>query len=96
MLFPAGRERNRGRFFDNYTTFDIWCAGLSSFKNIDEDMTLYQVLLDLSLQPHDAFNLRESNDKYLDDATMTSRGRRRRRMAAWTMVHDYHRQIYLK
>jgi hypothetical protein len=96
VLFPAVRERDRGRFFDNCTTFDIWCAGLSSFKNIDADLASYQLLLDRSLQPHDAFNLRESNDEYLDDATRTSRGSRRRRMAALTMIHNDHRQIYLK
>jgi hypothetical protein len=96
VLFPTGRERNSGRVFDNCTAFDIWCAGLSSFKDIDEDLTSYRVLLDRSRQPHDAFNLRESNDKYLDDATRKSRGSRRRGMAALTMVHDDHRQIYLK
>jgi hypothetical protein len=95
VLFPVVRERERGRFFDNCTTFDIWCAGLSSFKNIEEDLSSYQVLLDRSLQPHDAFDLRESNDKYLDDATRNSRGSRRRRMAALTMAHDDHRQIHL-
>ena len=94
VLFPTVRERERGRFFDNCTTFDIWCAGLSSFKNLEEDMTSYQVLLDRSLQPHDAFNLRELNDKYLDRVTRASRASRRRRMAALTMVHSDHRQIY--
>jgi hypothetical protein len=96
VRIPTVRKRSRGRFFDNCTTFDVWCAGLSSFKNIDEDVTSYRVLLDRSLQPHDAFNLRESTDKYLDDATRKSRGRRRRRMAALTMVDKDHRQIYLK
>ena len=94
--FPPVRKRGRGRFFDECTTFDIWCAGLLSFKNIDDDVTSYQVLLDRSLQPHDAFDLRESKDKHLDDATRESRGRRRRRMAALTMAHQDHRQIYLK
>ena len=96
VLFPTVRERDRGRFFDNCTTFDIWCAGLSSFKDTEEDMRSYQFLLDRSLQPHDAFNLRESNDEFLDDATRKSRGSRRRRMAALTMVHDDHRQVYLQ
>ena len=96
VRIPTVRKRSRGRFFDNCTTFDVWCAGLSSFKNIDEDVTSYRVLLDRSLQPHDAFNLRESTDKYLDDPTRKSRGRRRRRMAALTMVDKDHRQIYLK
>ena len=94
--FPTVRERGRGRFLDKCTTFDIWCAGLLSFRNVKEDLASYQVLLDRSLQPHDAFNLRESNDKHLDEATRKSRGRRRRRMAALTMVHKDHRQIYLK
>jgi len=67
---PTVRERSRGRFFNSCATFDIWCAGLLSFKNIDEDVTSYQVLLD---QPHDAFNLRESTDSHLDDAITSSR-----------------------
>jgi hypothetical protein len=95
VLFPDVRERDRGRFLDDCTTFDIWCAGLSCFNNIEGDLTSYQVLLDRSLQPHDAFKLGELKDKYLDPATRASRGRRRRRMAALTMADDDHRQIYL-
>ena len=96
VLFPPVRERNRGRFLDNCTTFDIWCAGVSSFNSIgEEDLTSYQVLLDRSLQPHDAFNLRESDDKFLDEATRASRGSRRRRMAALTMVHNDHRRAHI-
>jgi hypothetical protein len=68
VRIPTVRKRSRGRFFDKCTTLDIWCAGLSSFKPVDEDLTPFQVLLDRLLQPHDAINLRESNDEYLDDA----------------------------
>jgi hypothetical protein len=93
---PIVRDYPRGRFFDDSTAFDIWCAGLPSFRSIDGDVTSYQVLLDRSLHPHDAFNLLESNDKDLDDATRKSRGRRRRRMAALTMVDKDHRQIHLR
>jgi|HubBroStandDraft_3_1064219.scaffolds.fasta_scaffold15912_4 hypothetical protein len=92
---PTVRGRCRGRFFNRCTTFDIWCAGLLSFKNIDEGVTSYHVLLDRSLQRHGAFDLRESTDGHLDDATRKSRGRRRR-MAALTVVDQDHRQIYLK
>jgi hypothetical protein len=96
ITFPTVRERNRGRFLDNCTTFDIWCAGLSSFKDVDEDLSSYQILLDRSLQPHDAFELGEfKGDKELDESTRESRGRRRRRMAALTMLHDDHRRLHL-
>jgi len=93
---PKVRERPRTRHYDDSTAFDIWCAGLSSFKNIDEDLASYQILLDRSLQPHDAFDLGEfRNDEYLDVATRKSRGRRRRRMAALTLVHEEHRQLHV-
>jgi uncharacterized protein YwbE len=97
IRFPEVRARPRTRHYDKSTTFDIWCAGLSSFKNIDEeDLASYQTLLDRSLQPHDAFELGEfKNDEYLDDATRQSRGRRRRRMAALTMLHGEHHQLHV-
>ena len=96
VLFPEVRERPRTRNHDNFTAFDIWCAGLSSFKNVDGDLASYKILLDRSLQPHDAFELGElKDDDCLDDATRESRGRRRRRMAALTMLHDEHRQLHI-
>ena len=95
VAFPDPRVHVRGRF-DGCTTFDIWCAGLSSFGCIDEgDLSSYVDLLDRSLQPHDAFSLGDIKDEYLDPSTKASRGRRRRRMAALTMVDPGHRQIHL-
>jgi hypothetical protein len=96
VLFPAVREQDRGQILDNCTAFDIWCAGLSSFNYMEDDLPSYQVLLKWSLQPHDAFKLGESKDDYLDVATRASRGGRRRRMAALTMADGDHHQIYLK
>jgi hypothetical protein len=91
ICFRKVRKRDRKRYHDPFTAFDIWCAGLSSFKNIDQDLTSYQILLDRSLQPHDAFELGElKDDKWLDDGTRVSRGCLRRRMAALTMSGDLH------
>ena len=59
VLFPEVRDRPRTSHYDDSTTFDIWCAGLSPFENIDNDLASYQILLDRSLQPHDAFELGE-------------------------------------
>ncbi|KIL59036.1 hypothetical protein M378DRAFT_284568 [Amanita muscaria Koide BX008] len=73
---------------DTFTTFDIWCAGISArtFKQIDErNLASYQFLLERSLQPHDAFNLQGSDDPYLDEGAKVARGHQRRRMAALTM-----------
>jgi uncharacterized protein YwbE len=95
VCFPEVREP-RTRHYDDSTAFDIWCAGLSSFKNIGEDLASYQILLNRSLQPHDAFELGEfKNDEYLDAATRKSRGGRRRRMAALTLLHEEHHQLHL-
>jgi hypothetical protein len=96
VRIPEVRERSRTRHHDISTAFDIWCAGLSSFKNIDGDINSYQILLDRSLQPHDAFELGElKGDEYLDAAIRESRGRQRRRMAALTMVDNEHCQLHL-
>ena len=89
------RERSHTRYHDASTAFDIWCAGLSSFKNIDKDLNSYQILLDRSLQPHDAFELGElKGDEYLDATIRESRGRRRRRIAALTMPDNKHLQLH--
>jgi hypothetical protein len=95
ILFPELCKRDPGRYIEHFTAFDIWCAGLLSFKDIENDLASYQVLLDRSLQPHDAFKVEELNDPYLDPATKASRGQRRRRMAALTMSSPDHRQIHL-
>src|SRR6266851_6509400 len=97
VLFPATREytSTRSGGGSEITAFDIWCAGLSSFKNIGDDLTSYQFLLERSLQPHDAFEVGETNDSYLDTVTRSERGRRRRGMAALTMGDINHRRIHV-
>ncbi|KAM6489485.1 hypothetical protein JOM56_015042 [Amanita muscaria] len=85
--FPQRRSDSR-HHPDNFTAFDVWCAGLSSntFKQIDDqDLDAYRVLLERSLQPHDAFNFKETDDLYLHHNTKVARGRRRRRLAVLTM-----------
>ncbi len=97
IRFPDIREytNTRSGGASKFTAFDIWCAGLSSFKNIGADLTPYQFLLDRSLQPHDAFEVGETNDPYLDAVTRSERGRRRRGMAALIMDKDNHRRIHV-
>ncbi|KAH9980495.1 hypothetical protein BJV74DRAFT_856534 [Russula compacta] len=49
-------------YADQFTAFDIWCAELtqSTFKCIGEkDVESYKVLLERSLRPHDAFELKD-------------------------------------
>ena len=83
VLFPTRRTREPG-CPDEFTAFDIWCAGLSSdtFNHIGEDLEPYRVLLDRSLQPFDTFDLNESNYPKVDPATKDERKLRRRKMAA--------------
>jgi hypothetical protein len=97
VLFPALHEytSTRSGGVSEFTAFDIWCAGLSSFKNIGDDLTSYQFLLDRSLQPHDAFEVGETDDLHLDIETRSERGRRRRGMAALTMGDINHRRIHV-
>jgi hypothetical protein len=95
VLFPTMRQRNH-HHVDQFTAFDIWCAGLSTdtFKGIG-DLAPYQLLLERSLQPHDAFELKEINDARLDDLTREARGSRRRTIASLTMSNIWHNQIYI-
>jgi hypothetical protein len=94
ILFPDITEytSTNSSGVGEFTAFDIWCAGLSSFKNIGDDLTSYQSLLEHSLRPHwhDAFELGETDDLYLDTETRSERGRLRRRMAALTMDNINH------
>jgi len=82
---------------DEFTAFDIWCAGLSCFRSVDEeDLASYRVLLDRSLEPHHAFVLDElADDEYLLDETRQLRGLRRRRVAALSMDDDGHHCLHL-
>jgi hypothetical protein len=84
--------------FDKITAFDIWCAGLSSdtFQvNEKDDVSAYELPLERSLQPHDAFELGETNDWDMDKETRAKRGRRRREMAALTRSDVEHHSIHL-
>jgi hypothetical protein len=84
--FPEARERKH-HHPDEYTAFDVWCAGLGdkAFKHIDTDLVSYQKLLDRSLRPHDAFDLQDGG-----------RGSLRRRMAPLTTDREEHQAIHLR
>ncbi|KAH9979127.1 hypothetical protein BJV74DRAFT_798332, partial [Russula compacta] len=82
---------------DQFTAFDIWCAGLtqSTFKCIEEkDVESYKVLLERSLRPHDAFELKD-NDRIITQETRLIRGDQRRRLAALEMPDAGHNSIHL-
>jgi hypothetical protein len=71
---------------DEFTAFDIWLAGLSdqTFKQIqDADLESYEKLLEHSLLPHDAFELKD--DPHLGDKARNLRRARRRRMMPLTL-----------
>ena len=93
------RADTRSGGFDEITTFDIWCAGLSSdtFQvNEKDNVSAYELLLERSLQPHDAFESGETNDWDMDKETRAKRGRRRREMAALTKSPVEHHGIHFK
>lgn len=85
VLFPPPHERTT-----HFTSFDIWCAGLLSFKDTRNDFRAYDRLLGRSLQPHDAFDFQDTTDLHLDAVSKASRGCRRRTMAALTMADVGH------
>ena len=96
VVFPRSRTRER-HHHDDFTAFDVWCAGLSddTFRHIGNDVTPYKDLLERSLQPHDAFNLEEIDEQPpVKEDMKLMRGRRRRRMAALVMTEDGHSSIH--
>jgi hypothetical protein len=85
--FSKARERDHDHF-DEFTAFDVWCAGLGNkaFKHMtDCDLVSYQLLLERSLWPHDAFELQDEG-----------RGSLRQRMAPLTTDNDAHHAIHLR
>jgi hypothetical protein len=92
--FPKVRQRRR-HHFDSFTAFDVWIAGLSTaaFKHLDEDVESYRIMLERSLRPHDAFDLKD--DLEVDVETRRLRGSIRRRMAPLTTTEPGHGEIHL-
>ena len=66
----------------DFTSFDIWCAGLSpdTFKDIGGDLAAYKVLLDRSLRSHISEALDLADDPYSRDETKAARVNARRKM----------------
>ncbi|KIM51726.1 hypothetical protein SCLCIDRAFT_1224182 [Scleroderma citrinum Foug A] len=96
VVIPPRRTREP-HYYDDFTAFDVWCAGLSSdtFRHIGDDVTPYKDLLERSLQPHDAFNLKEIDEQPpVKEDMKLMRGLRRRRMAALVMAEDGHSSIH--
>lgn len=61
VLFPSAREHASDHpTSDRFTSFDIWCAGLSegTYKDVEDDLASYQSLLRHSRRPywHGAFD----------------------------------------
>ena len=84
-----------GRHSDGFTAFDIWLAGLSdkTFRQIeDADLDPYETLLERSLAPHDAFELKDV--ARIGKKAKISRGARRRKMAPLTFPGHAHHCIH--
>jgi len=67
---------------DNFTSYDIWCAGLltESLQLLGDDLDAYRNLLDRSQRSHDAFDV--SKPFYPPgEGTKIAMGRTRRGMA---------------
>jgi hypothetical protein len=105
MVFALASQKSEVHFpevsesCNKFTSFDIWCAGLSCFRSVNkDDLASYQVLLNRSLQPHDAFDFSESvkdEYSYMDNKTRQARGFQLRRMAALTSDDDEHHWLHL-
>jgi hypothetical protein len=92
---PAVVFRNRPeikRHLNGFTALDIWLAGLSdeTFRQIeDADLEQYKTLLERSLAPHDAFELKD-----VPGMAKKSRRASRRKMAPLTLPEHAHHCIH--
>ena len=81
VLFPTRTAREDEHLTrDRFTSFDIWCAGLSedTYKAVGDDLASYQLLLRRSRRRHGTFNLDETHVGHDPDARNTrefARGR---------------------
>jgi hypothetical protein len=80
ITIPNRPERKR--YSDLFTSYDVWCAGLSTetFQQIGKDENSYRTLLERSQRSHDAFAVSDLSNK-LGGETKTIVGRTRRSMA---------------
>ena len=102
MVFALASDTAKVRFSEGggpseFTTYDIWCAGLSAetFRGIGPDLAEYKMLLLRSLQPHDDFEVKDEHDDKLTIGAVKARGRQRRRLAALSDPADAHNFIHL-
>ena len=90
------KDRPEKRYhFDGFTAFDVWLAGLSdeTFKQIqDEDLEHYKTLLERSLAPHDAFQLKGVSR--IGKKAKKMRGARRRKMVPLAFPEHAHHCIH--
>ena len=96
VIFRTRANADRKIYFDQFTAFDIWFAGLSSktFRQIGKDSEPYRILLERSLRPHDAFEL--IDDPLVDKKAKELRMSRRKRVAPLTFYMPEHEAIHRK
>jgi hypothetical protein len=77
-------DDDKSNYQGDFTSFDIWCAGLSpdTFKDIGGDLAAYKVLLDRSLRSRISEAVELMDDLTLNDETKGARVTSRRRMRA--------------
>jgi hypothetical protein len=92
---PKRKTRSKSAF-DNFTAFDIWLPGLSpdTFGQIGGDLAPYQILLERSLRPHDAFEL--IDDPLVGEKAKKLRKSRRRRVASLAFFGPDYEEIHRK
>ena len=81
----------RTRHSDKFTSYDIWCAGLSpdSFHQTGPDLESYRKLLDHSRPSHYAFDVSETLPNQLSEATKIIVENTRRSMTPLVRFRDH-------
>jgi hypothetical protein len=87
-------RRVQTQYSDPFTSYDVWCAGLSTetFQQIGQDEDSYRKLLDRSQRSHDAFAVSDLYNS-LTEETKTIVGMIRRSMAP-LVKSEGHDEIY--
>ena len=94
VAFPAQEKSDPAGTF---TSYDIWCEGMSSgtFACIGDDLSSYRTLLERSLQDSKFYDLMDLPRRFVTERSIISeRGAARRRMRKLTGSHYAHNEKY--
>lgn len=93
ISFPV---QERAPLASRFTSYDIWCEGLSprTFPCVGKDLSSYQALLERSLQGSKLYDLVDVPSPFPSQSYLTRRGDARRRARQLAGHHPAHNEKY--